>query len=108
MIGISYDNPEVTPEDKLRYDACITVPEKVETSGEFVFRTLKGGEFAVYRFIGKDIEIAQAYQDIFGDWLPDSGYQVDDRPCMEIYLNDPEKDPEHKFVMDICVPVKPL
>jgi AraC family transcriptional regulator len=27
FIGICHDDPEVTPEDKIRYDACVTVPE---------------------------------------------------------------------------------
>jgi AraC family transcriptional regulator len=31
-IGIAWDNPEITPPDKCRYDACLTVP--VGTKGE--------------------------------------------------------------------------
>ena len=27
-IGIGHDNPEVTPADKLRYDACLTVDDQ--------------------------------------------------------------------------------
>ena len=27
MIGVCYDDPEVTPPDKLRYDACLSVGE---------------------------------------------------------------------------------
>jgi AraC family transcriptional regulator len=43
-----------------------------------------------------------------GDWLPDSGYQPDDRPCYELYHNDPKEHPENKCIVDICIPVKPL
>ena len=43
-----------------------------------------------------------------GEWLPESGYQPDDRLCYEIYLNDPTTNPQRKHIVDICEPVKPL
>jgi AraC family transcriptional regulator len=55
-----------------------------------------------------DDEFQGAYDAIYGGWLPESGYQPDDRPCFEIYLNDPKQHPEGKHITDICVPVKPL
>ena len=42
------------------------------------------------------------------DWLPDSGYQPDDRLCFEDYLNDPGEDAKGTHIFDICIPVKPL
>ena len=41
-------------------------------------------------------------------WLPESGYEPDDRPCFEICHNDPKEHPEGKFVVDLCVPLKPV
>jgi len=32
-IGLSYNDPQVTPSDKLRYDACLTVPDEVDGEG---------------------------------------------------------------------------
>lgn len=43
-----------------------------------------------------------------GEWLPSSGYQAADRMCYELYLNDNEKHPQRKFIVDICQPVKPM
>jgi AraC family transcriptional regulator len=43
-----------------------------------------------------------------GEWLPESGYQPDDRPAYELYHNDPKTHPQGKFIIDICMPVKPL
>lgn len=108
VVGISHDNPDITPGDKCRYDACITVDEGVEARGPVSVKDLPGGTCAVYRFRGKAEEIADAYRSLFGDWLPSSGYQPGDAPCMEFCLNDPHQDPEGKFTMDICIPVKPL
>ena len=33
-IGIGHDNPDVTPAEKLRYDACLTVGNQAQPSGE--------------------------------------------------------------------------
>ncbi len=108
MIGISYDNPDITQEENLRYDACITIPMNVKPSGGVGLLNISGGKYAIHRFTGLSEEIATAYKGLFGQWMPDSGYQPDDRECLEIYYETPEEHPENKFVMDICVPIKPL
>lgn len=107
-IGIAWDNPEITPPDKCRYDACITVPPGTKGEGEVGVQTLPGGEYAFYRCkIGTD-EFPQAWKRLFAEWLPGSGYQPDDRPCCEICHSRPADDPDHKWVIDICCPVRPL
>ncbi len=45
---------------------------------------------------------------MYGNWLPESGYQCDDRSCFEMYLNKPDEHPEGKHIIDIYIPVKPL
>jgi len=45
---------------------------------------------------------------VYGVWLPESGYQPDDRPAFEWYHSDCSQHPEKKAVVDICVPVRPL
>jgi AraC family transcriptional regulator len=108
FIGISHDDPDVTPTDKCRYDACVTVPEGTKPEGEVSVTELSTGNYAVLRFEGKAEEIKSAYDFLYGKWMPKSSYQPADSPCYEVYLNDPDKDPEHKFIFDLCVPVKPL
>ena len=44
---------------------------------------------------------------VYAGWRPDSGFQPDDRPCFEIYHNDPRQHPEGKGIVDIGIPVKP-
>ena len=40
--------------------------------------------------------------------MPESGFQLDDKPYYELYQNDPKQHPEGIHIVDICVPVKPL
>ncbi|HPN29998.1 MAG TPA: GyrI-like domain-containing protein [bacterium] len=120
-IGLYYDNPEITDENKLRYDACITIPERIndfgnkpeiiedlKPSGEVGISVIKGGKYAVAHCEGKSDSIMKTYQLLFSEWFPSSGYQPDNKHYFEIYLNNTDEHPEKFFIMDICIPVKLL
>jgi len=108
MLGIYHDNPEITDTDKLRSDACISVPPDTKVEGEVGKMTVPGGLFAVaYAEIAQS-EFGEAWNALMRDWLPGSGYQPDDRLCYELYLNDPKSHPEGKFIIEIHKPIRPL
>lgn len=107
-LELYHDDPDVTDAAKLRKDACISIPKDVKTEGEVGTMTISGGRYAVLHFEGRDEEILGAWNYLCGEWLPKSGYQPEDKPSYDIYYCSPDKHPERKHVMDICVPVKPL
>ncbi len=107
-MSVYYDNPEITDADKRRVDVCITVPEDTEVAGEIGKTKIQGGRYAVARFEIAVDEYGDAWNAVYGGWLPQSGYQPVDGPCFELYHNDPEQHPEHKHIFDICIPVTPL
>jgi AraC family transcriptional regulator len=108
VIIVYHDDPKITAPDRLRVSVGINVPAETAVGGEIGRMPLAGGACAVARFeIGTD-EFERAWDAVFGGWLPASGYQPDDRPCFEVYHNDPGEHPEKKCIVDICVPVKPL
>ncbi len=45
--GVSHDNPEVTPREKCRYDACVRIPDDLEPDGPVNVTTLPAGKYAV-------------------------------------------------------------
>jgi AraC family transcriptional regulator len=107
--GISYDDPSITPPSECRYDAGIDVPDDFVATGDARIQQLPGGLYAVGRFHGSAIEIERAWPWMLREWLPDSGYQIDDRPCFERQgPNDSGGGPGLPFDCDICIPVKPL
>jgi len=107
-LAIYHDNPEITETDKLRSDACITVPPDTNVEGEIGKMTVPGGLFAVARAEIAQSEFGEAWDALMSEWLPGSGYQPDDRMCYELYLNDPKTHPEGKFIIEIHEPVRPL
>jgi len=70
--------------------------------------TVAGGKFAIARFEIDETQFQESWDLIMCKWLPESGYQCDDKLPYELYHNDHQQHPEKKFILDICVPVKPL
>jgi AraC family transcriptional regulator len=108
MLSVYHDSPEITDDDKLRTSVCVTVPKDARVSGEVGKMVIPGGKYAMARFEIDPSRYGEAWNFVYGQWLPDSGYQPDDRPAFEMCLNDPGTHPEDKHIVDICVPVKPL
>jgi AraC family transcriptional regulator len=106
VMSVYHDDPAITAEQKLRVSACITVPAETEVQGEVGKMTLPGGQYAAARFELGPADYGAAWEAVYGGWLPESGYQPDDRPAFELYHGQPG--PDGKHAVEICVPVKPL
>ena len=102
---IYHDDPEITEETKLRTSVCVTVPEDTKVDGEIGKMKLEGGQYAIGRFKVKTDEFQLAWDTMCGQWLPESGYLPDDKPCFEMY---PEEMKEGVHTVDICIPVKAI
>lgn len=112
-VGISWDNPEMTPAERCRYDACLVIgeaspePAGLEAHGVSL-QTLPGGLHACYRRPTRMHEYAEAWNEIFGIWLPRSGYVCCGVPFE--YYHPPlqcDDSPEAATDVSFCIPVKP-
>ena len=108
FLSVYYDDPDLTEESKLRVDVCMTVPADTQVDGEIGKMKLPGGKYAMAKFEIDATQFRDAWAAVYAGWFPDSGYQPDDRPPFELYLNDPKQHPEGKHIVEICAPVKPL
>jgi AraC family transcriptional regulator len=107
MIGIVYDDPDVTQPEKVRYDAAVVVERPVEPQGEFGTMELPGGRYAVAMHKGPYDGMSRTYQRIYGGWLPASGYELRDSPGFERYLNSPQHAKPEDLLTLIHVPLEP-
>ena len=106
-VSVYHDDPKVTDIEKIRQSACIVVDKDTKTEGEVGKMTVDSGKYAVGRFeIG--VEGFSKAWDTMCHWLSESGYQPSDGNPYELYHNDHTQHPERKFILDICIPVKPL
>jgi AraC family transcriptional regulator len=105
-IGIGYDDPSVTPEEQLRYDACITFTGTVQPEAEVGLQTVAGGRYAVFLHKGAYTGLSETYRSIYAGWLPNSGYTLREVPCFEKYLNrDPRRTKPENLRTEIWLPV---
>jgi AraC family transcriptional regulator len=109
-VGIAYDDPRVTDPDRCRYDAGIVLPAGVDVSGDAQVNTAgsPAGKYALAPFEGTARDIAPCWDRVFSHWLPQSGYQPDDGPCMELYRGDAVDMATGVVRCDLCTPVRPL
>jgi AraC family transcriptional regulator len=106
-VTVYHDDPSVTEISKVRQSACLVVEGDVEVEGEIGKMTIKGGKFAVGHFEIDVTGFEKAWNTMCA-WFTESGYEPGEGNPYEYYYCDPENHPEHKFVLDICIPVKAL
>jgi len=106
FVGICHDDPEVTPPERVRYDACVTVDDSFEPSGEVGVQSIPGGDYAVAVHIGPYSRLGETYARVMGQWLPRSGRELRATPCFEVYVNDPESTPPDELITEIHVPLE--
>jgi len=106
FIGICHDDPEVTPRDKIRYDACVSVDEEFVPAGEIGVQVIPGGEYAVTTHFGPYQKLGDTYTKLLGQWLPRSGRELRPTPCFEVYLNDPQNTAPEDLLTDIYAPLQ--
>lgn len=106
VLGMAHDDPEVTPPDKIRYDACIEVDESFQPSGEVGVQEVRGGAYAMTVHEGPYDGLANTYCTLMGQWLPAQSRETADAPCFEIYVNNPMDTKPEDLRTEVYVPVK--
>jgi AraC family transcriptional regulator len=105
FLGLSWDDPEIAPVDKIRYDAAITLARPIQPEGDFGVAELAGGEYATLTHQGPYEKMGETYRLILGGWLPASGRELRDLPCFELYLNSPQNARPEELLTLIHVPI---
>ncbi|MGG3674782.1 GyrI-like domain-containing protein [Bacillus nitratireducens] len=109
VLTIYHDHHEFTEDYHLRTSLCITIPNDsaVETS-DIGIMVIPSGKYAVGHFEIFQDEYKGAWDFLYGEWLPNSGYKPRDSYPFEMYKNDPRQYPENKHIVDIYVPIEPF
>jgi AraC family transcriptional regulator len=85
--GIAYDDPKITPAANFRFDLGITIPESLSLKSEVVEKRLPAGRYAVAMHKGSRDNIGDTVYGLYRDWLPNSGEELGDLPCIFCYYN---------------------
>ncbi len=107
VLGLAYDDPRIAAAQTCRYDACVTVPGDFVSDRHVNVVDTASGRYAICGFDGMAADIVKAWNRAFRDWLPDSGFEPDDKPVIELYGSG-SPHPTQAFSCELCLPVRPL
>jgi AraC family transcriptional regulator len=99
-----HDDPEVTPPDKVRYDACLVVDDRFQPEGEVGLQEI-GGDYAVATHRGPYDALGEVYAWVCGQWLPGSGRELRSAASVEVYQNSPQEAKPAELLTDIHLPL---
>ena len=85
MLGVYFDDQDITPPERTRCDAGLFVREHVRGEGEVCVRELPGGDHAVFRHAGEVPERRRFYEVAYRTWLPSIGRRPSGAPPFEVY-----------------------
>ena len=95
-----------------RYYAAVVLPEpwSVADSGlkELEPLDIPAGSYARQTLVGPYARINAAVTALYARWLPASGYEPDNRPTLEHYLNSPRNAAQADLRTDLLIPIRPI
>ncbi len=110
VFGMSLDDPSVTPQEKYRYEACLTIPDdfKFDSDSGFSETVLPESSYAVTRASGDIKIVATATHYLFEKWLIKSRFEPEHNPGLEIFIDKENVCDWEQFELELCIPVKPI
>jgi AraC family transcriptional regulator len=106
ILGLAHDDPEVTPPERLRYDACMVVDDGFAGEGEVGVQEIAGGDYAATVHQGPYHRVAETYHRLCGEWAPQSGREIRSAPTFGVFLNDPNSTPPEELRTEIYLPLE--
>ncbi|REG98864.1 GyrI-like domain-containing protein [Flavobacterium aquicola] len=108
LISITVYKPDhflnFSPTNKFEKWAAVEVTSFDNLPDEMETFTLAGGLYAVFNYKGLNTDDT-VYRHIYGEWIPNSDYGLDDRPHFEI-LGDKYKNSDPESEEEIWIPIK--
>ncbi len=107
MIGICHDDPSITAEENIRYDASLAWGKKeIDFLSEHGFDTkeIPDGKYAMVLYQGNYANAIDSWMALYA-WCEENGYTFRDYPPFEKYLNLPQDVSEDELLTEIYLPI---
>jgi AraC family transcriptional regulator len=106
MLAVFFDDPDLVSLDALRSRACSPIAQGLPLVPPLEETILRAGVYARLRHRGPYAAMKVAYRWLLGVWLPQSGYEPDNDPMFEAYLNHPQHVAPTELITEIHLPLK--
>ncbi len=94
-----------SPDNTFTKWAAVEINDKNDIPENMEVLNLEGGLYAVFLYKGLPADFAPTFIYIFGTWIPESEYDVDDRPHFEV-LGDKYSNTSPTSEEEIWIPIK--
>jgi len=108
VYGMSQDDPDITPQEKCRFDWCVEIPEDWAMPDDISVREFPACRIAAVHTLGSIDVLEQAWNYLWRCWLPRSRYQPANLPALEIYCRLPTDIGWETYDMWCAVPIVDL
>ena len=101
LFGIVHDDPEITPPERIRYDAAIAVTDEITAEDDIGIQRVGGERYVTVTHRGPYETIGDTYARLCGEWLPGSGAELLHAPTLEFYRNSPKNTSPENLITDV-------
>jgi AraC family transcriptional regulator len=105
MIAIYHDDPEVTPAEKLRSDAGVTIPPTAKLPAGLTEVKVPAGSYAHATHKGPYERLGDTWARL-KEWLATNGKLAGDGPGFELYRNTPMTAAPNELVTELYMPIR--
>ncbi|TSB48032.1 AraC family transcriptional regulator [Alkalicoccobacillus porphyridii] len=84
ILGIPKDNPEITPEDKCRYDVCVLIENESKVPKPAHIGELSGGTYAVFLLDHTKEAVNEFWSNVFSQ-IKRNNLLIKEQPIIERY-----------------------
>ena len=104
-LGYMWDDPEIVPLQKCRYDVGVEVADAMRDGevGSITFPAMQVAEVEIRG--GIDLEL-RALDWLFGTWLPKSGFVPAEQPAFEAWIGRPFAHGTEHFELKLQIPIE--
>ena len=106
-LGICHDDPQITNEKNIRYDAALAWGKKeIAELAKYGFetKTVAGGKYAMTEYMGGSEAAEKAWYGLYA-WIEKNGHSFRDEPAFEKYINAWNETDTKKIQTEVYVPI---
>lgn len=103
--AFGYDDPKTTPPEQFRLDLGIRVPDNFVIVG-MKEKVIPAGRYAVAVHKGSRENLADTIYPMYREWLPQSGEELRDFPCIFCYYNFDHEVAQTELITEIWILLK--
>jgi AraC family transcriptional regulator len=108
VFGLCADDPDITPAERLRFDACIEYQGSGSESLGITTGCIPAGKYAIATHVGTYDTILDTYLALIGGWVPTTDYELCDEAVVEFYMDDPGVTPPEQLRTELWLRLRLL